>query len=179
MTEFLTPCGTITVRDESGNPVEFTVRRSEPLFPEQYLFYGTDYAYPVQTPDEYEICISAESLQPETAYHLKLHDCECRFGGSDENTYCNYSFKNNYHISIGAYNPNDGRFEETEFRKYKILPFSDWSGYRFFLLEDYPDEIIFRIAWIAHFIERPALLRFVEEEDLIAEFESYITCLTT
>ncbi len=179
MTEFLTPCGKITIQDETGKHFHFSIRKRENLFPKQYLFYGTDYAYPIQTQDEYELCIPTEFLQTGKNYRLQIHDCACAFGGSDENTYCNYSFKNNYHLSIGAYNPNDMKFDKTKFRKYSISPFSDWSGYRFFLLDDYPDEIIFRIAWTAHFTERPALLRFVEEEALKQEFESYITCLTT
>ncbi|MBE6875640.1 MAG: hypothetical protein E7496_02775 [Ruminococcus sp.] len=198
MMKYLTPCGIITLRDNTGMPVEFSVCKRKKLFPKQYLFYDTDYEYPVQTQNEYEIHISAKHLKAGINYILRIHDCECKFGDSDENTFCNYVFKNYYHLSIGAYDPNDDskwyqmlakyqhrhqkdafQFDESEFEQYMISMLADCSGYAFHLLNNPPDEIIFHVAWIAHFTERPAELRFIDEEDLKDEFERYITCLTT
>lgn len=167
-----TPCGEITVTDETGALCRFSVRKN--LFcPDYNLFYGTEKEEAVNTDTNYEICIHTDDLITGHMYKISLTGCRLQFGDSDEHTEAVSGTWNGYSIAIGSYDPNDAeklrqadayskaqgplartgivlpsQYDESRFVQYDVEMLEDRSGFRFRLIDRSIPEITFSAAWI-------------------------------
>lgn len=167
-----TPCGDITITDENGNKIKFSVKKN-PFRPDYDLFYGTSRQEAVNTDTNFLICVEAGNLTLHHSYKLSLSGSHLHFGDSDEHTEAVSGTSDGYSIAIGAYDPNDDekmsqaenyserqgylaqriimeppKYDKSPFVQYDVEMLTDYSGFTFILLERTIDEIVFTAAWI-------------------------------
>jgi len=161
-----TPCGTITVTGGRYGSVPFAVRKNgfDPVY-ESYTgrLHHTEH--------NYVLCVDCSRLEKGSVYTIALTGAELSVGGGDECTQCLRGTMGDYSIAIGAVDCNQWRkneqllamarekgvslppssppvYDRSEFVRYDVERLEDCSGFRFELLDDGCDEIIFPVAWI-------------------------------
>ena len=173
--DFETPCGRLLLENAAGEQIPFLIAH------EVWDFDNTVYddiaqkTIPLETDYQYTVRIPASSLKIGETYIIRLcGDCTCRYGDSDEGAAANLVTAEHVTLSLGAEDLNDAeknrqavplmrggvriglqepeQYDLSKFRGYIVFPLSDWSGFRFTLLDESCLYIRFRIAWIEHTI---------------------------
>lgn len=170
--ELMTPCGRVTVIDENGKCIRFTIQKN--LFDCPYEFEDrTGNKLTLKTDTNFSLVIAASDLIKGKNYRIMLNGIKLGYGDSDERTECISGCSAGYCIAIGTYLPNeDEKMEQAwnyskqmgflknhsivEPPEYKTEMFSgydvemsdDCSGFQFYLIDDSILEITFEIAWI-------------------------------
>lgn len=172
MDSLKTPCGTVFITDEDGTRISFSLRKN--IFDCDYAFESaTGTVKTVNTETNYCIVVSASLLQLKKEYKIVLEGITLEFGSSDEQTVCVSGKGNGYCIALGTYLPNDDermnqayayskqigllsnrviqdppKFDESKFVQYDADVLDDYSGFRFHLIDQTREEIVFPIAWM-------------------------------
>lgn len=156
-----TPCGNITVTDELGQTIEFSVRMNS---------YSPD-CDGLNTDTNYELCINTADLEFGHTYKICVKGASLSYGDSDEHTECVSGTLNGYSIAIGSYDPNDEEklcqaeeysqkrgcegtiasppeYDKSRFEKYDVEMLDDYSGFSFQLIDRSSAWIVFLAAWI-------------------------------
>ncbi len=192
LTEFQTPCGIFRCFDSNKNIISFAIKPIDRVY--KTTVYDEIQSDWVEVDNICKnICIPANTLKIGENYTCRLcGDYKYSFGASDENAIANIVTSNNFSLSLGAYDPNDGikyrqyipiydgnvkvgwkppeHYDTSEFHGYLLSGLPDWSGFSFKMLDYSLTEVIFRIAWIKH------------DENLVTEiydYENAITLITT
>lgn len=173
VTEFQTPCGVLRLTDSAGKPAAFSVQREILPYKAEIWDDIAQRNVPVTAEDQYTVSIDTAALDTDVFYTLRLcGEAVFTYGDSDENAVANVTTQGAYTLSLGACDPNDAekdrqavpvmqngvqtglrppaQYDETKFSKYVLYPLSDWSGYRFRLLDRSQHEIRFRLVWLHH-----------------------------
>lgn len=193
LTELHTPCGTLRCTNKDNTIVPFRSIQLDSHY--KTAVYDEIQSDCVTVVPEYQSTISIDisNLRIGAAYIIRLNgDFSYGFGASDENAISNVITHNDYSLSIGAYDPNDGEkdkqcvsvydkgvrigskppehYDESKFNGYLLSVLPDWSGFSFQIIDRTLSEALFRIAWIKH------------NDDLVAEISDYenaVTLITT
>ena len=170
VTEFETPCGILTLTASEGEQLPFQVQQV--MWDLQVSVYddvAQEYV-PLESPQQYTIRVQADALTPGKDYILRLDgDCKFAYGDSDECAVASLAATENVTLSLGAQDLNDAekdrqavplmrggvqtglrepeQYDESKFREYVVFTLDDWSGYRFRLIDETCQEILFRLAW--------------------------------
>lgn len=173
VTEFETPCGTLTLHDSDGTQLPFQVQQI--MWDTAVSVYDdiVQKYIPLESPHQYTITVPAGGLTIGKDYILRLDgDCKYAYGDSDECAVANLVTGEKVTLSLGAQDLNDAekdrqavplmrdgiragwqapaQYDESKFREYVIFTLEDWSGYSFHLVDQTCPEIIFRLAWAEH-----------------------------
>ena len=160
------PCGCITVRDDRGSYIPFDVRSSgfETAF-------EADSGMVYSTPHRYIIAIPVSRLSRDRTYHIALEGIRLAVGSTDECSECVVGSGNGCSIAIGGSDPNerekysqflahrtsdalpytitaDSDYDRSRFVRYDLRILPDCSGFRFELMDDFCNEIVFLAAWL-------------------------------
>lgn len=163
---FPSPCGSITVKDDRGCYIPFDVRSSgfETAF-------EADSGRVYNTPDNYIIAVPACRLRKGTVYRIALEGISLSVGCTDECSECVVGSGNGCSIAIGGSDPNerekysqflahrtsdalpytitaDFDYDRSRFVRYDLRILPDCSGFRFELMDDSCEEIVFLAAWL-------------------------------
>lgn len=156
-----TPCGNISITDERGHRVKFSVRKNP---------YSPDCGG-LNTDTNYELCVSTADLELGNTYKICVKGAELSYGSSDEHTECVSGTSNGCSIAMGAYDPNDEaklrqaaeyskkrgyegmivdppEFDKSCFKKCDVQMLDDFSGFSFQLIDRSNAWIVFPAAWI-------------------------------
>lgn len=163
-----TPCGSICITDSCGGSVPFSVRKNG--FDVTYESYTGRLHH---TEHNYALCVPSTALKKGELYRIALDGAPLSSGCCDECTECVSGTAGGYAIAIGATDYNEWRkteqlvayarannidlhlpmknvinYDRSEFVRYDVVRLEDCSGFRFELLDDDCDEIVFLVAWI-------------------------------
>lgn len=168
--EWMTPCGKITVVDENGECVPFTIEKNG--FDCPYSFEDAEGKTVTLTTDaNFTLNISSSDLIRGRSYRVSVSGVKMGYGDSDERTECVSGCANGYCIALGSYLPNDDekmdqalkysermgfqhsivyprKFDTAKFSKYDAEMLDDCSGFCFYLLDNSVSQICFEVAWI-------------------------------
>lgn len=176
VTEFATPCGVLRFRDDKGNILPFQIRQE--IWDEDESVYDNIAKkwMPLNSQDQYTVCISAHELTVGSEYEMRLNgDYNYTYGDSDECAVASLVTADDVTLSLGACDLNEDEknrqavpvfvdaerrgwnypetFDTSKMCGYLLFALPDWSGYRFRLLDYKVPEIRFRLAWVPHNIE--------------------------
>lgn len=184
-----TPCGEITVTDNKGSRIPFTLQKSI-IDTDYHVFEHTQNEKAVHIEHAYLLTIDIDHLQKEILYQIRLNGAKLRYGYSDESTECISGSSNGYSIAIGAFDPNDDEkvaqafsyskaqgityaivpppeYDESKFSQYDVEMLEDFSGFWFRLIDTQHPIIQFPVAWIKN------------EPGAEIEYEWVVECWTT
>ena len=162
-----TPCGDITVTDENGKKIVFSVEKI--LYDiEPDLFPGIDEKEIIDLDTKYEINIDVDDLKVGQSYKICLTGSKLGDGGSDEYWWAVSGTSNGYSIAIGAYDPNDHEVDKSKYESYSLERLYDYSGFVFHMLDKSAKCVFFDVIWIKN-----------KKAGLEAEYESVVECFAT
>ena len=162
----LTPCGSITVRDDRNSFVPFAIRKSG-----SETAFEADSGRVYDTLRAYIISVPAARMEKGRVYRIALEGIRLGIGSTDECCACVVGSSADCSIAIGAADPNEPEkysqylsrrsavdppysiaseysFDRSGFARYDLHVLPDFSGFRFELLDDLCQEIVFPVAWI-------------------------------